>query len=412
MKCVPLQKLMVTFSLLTPLMLQSIDFAYVGNREDGTMSVIRLSDDSVRATITVGEQPYSIAISPDNLFAYVVNLGSQNVSKVSLITRTVVTTILLAGFPEGIAITPNGDLAYVSDNMNSVVYKIDLATDTVVNTIAGFASPGGLVVNNAGTVVFVANEGSSQASYLNVATDAVTSGQILAAMKDVFLNPAGTNGYLFRAANDAVYACTAGDTLGFQTIFFVNNPTGMAFTPNGGSYFGYVVSAGDNTVRKYDLSGPTFLTATNVATSPFGIAVTSDNLYSYVTASSMGVGTVNKIDLSNNTVVGTISVGAGARAIVIRGGPLLDPPSNFQGTQFRDDAGVQYSLVNHLSWDPILNVDLLGYNIYRNGIFVTRLSPTATSYEEYLIDQGVTTQYSISSVSFDFASSTSTVTVP
>ena len=114
MKCIPLQQLMVTFSLLTPLLLQTQDFAYVGNREDGTVSVIRLTDDSVRATITVGEQPFNIAITPNLLFAYVVNLGSANVSKINTLTRTVVTTIPLAGFPHEIAITPDGTFAIVT----------------------------------------------------------------------------------------------------------------------------------------------------------------------------------------------------------------------------------------------------------------------------------------------------------
>ena len=58
------------------------------------------------ATVGVGVNPTSVAITPDGAFAYVVNNNSHDVSVIATATNTVVATVGVANNPRGIAITP------------------------------------------------------------------------------------------------------------------------------------------------------------------------------------------------------------------------------------------------------------------------------------------------------------------
>lgn len=159
-------------------------FVYVinyidGNPNDGTISVIRTSDNTVVATIPGFSGPFSIAITPDGRFAYVTNFGSNNfwpygttVSVVDLSNNTVVDTINLGIQPSGLAITPDGRYAYAS-NYNTVyaatgfnnltpgqgtVNIIDTATNTVIlPTIAVDQSPDAIAISPNGQYAFVSN---------------------------------------------------------------------------------------------------------------------------------------------------------------------------------------------------------------------------------------------------------------
>ncbi len=60
--------------------LESLEYAYVLNRNSNNVSVIDVATDQLITSITVGTTPVAIAITPDGKVAYVVNQGSNNVS--------------------------------------------------------------------------------------------------------------------------------------------------------------------------------------------------------------------------------------------------------------------------------------------------------------------------------------------
>ncbi|PGP55952.1 hypothetical protein COA00_31900, partial [Bacillus cereus] len=55
-------------------------------------------------TVTVGDGPRGVAITPDGLFAYVTNQYSNNVSVIDTSSNTVIATVLVDSRPAGIAI--------------------------------------------------------------------------------------------------------------------------------------------------------------------------------------------------------------------------------------------------------------------------------------------------------------------
>ncbi len=180
-------------------------FVYVinyvdGNPGTGTISVIQTSDNTVVKTITGFFGPFAIAITPDGSFAYVTNFGSNNfsptaggiapnevsgttVSAVNLSSNTVETTITLGNQPAGIAITPDGRFAYAS-NYNTfylgpnftdltagkgTVNVIDICTNKVLCPVLVVgASPSAIAISCDGQRAYVTNYTSNDVTVINI----------------------------------------------------------------------------------------------------------------------------------------------------------------------------------------------------------------------------------------------------
>ena len=74
-------------------------YAYISNNGDGTVSVIKTSDHTVSATITVGSEPLGVAVSPDGEYVYVANNGDGTVSVIETSDHTVSATVAVGNLP-------------------------------------------------------------------------------------------------------------------------------------------------------------------------------------------------------------------------------------------------------------------------------------------------------------------------
>ena len=105
------------------------------------MSRINVATNTVDATITVGDRPEGVAISPAGTFAYVANNAAGTVSRINLATNTVDATITVGVSPLGVAINPAGTFAYVTNKGSGTVSKISLpSTVPVVTTTKSVAA--------------------------------------------------------------------------------------------------------------------------------------------------------------------------------------------------------------------------------------------------------------------------------
>src|ERR1017187_5197584 len=104
------RKMSVLFMLV--LMLASItgicQTAYIPNEGEATVSVINVATNTVTATITVGNYPYGVSVSPDGSTVYASNLSSNDVSVIRTSDNTVTATIGVGAYPFGIAASPDG----------------------------------------------------------------------------------------------------------------------------------------------------------------------------------------------------------------------------------------------------------------------------------------------------------------
>ncbi|MGE7439645.1 YncE family protein, partial [Kitasatospora sp. NPDC001175] len=119
--------------------------AYVTNEGSNNVSVINTTTNTVTATITVGTNPFAVAVSPDGTTAYVTNEGSNNVSVINTTTNTVTATITVGTNPNGVAVSPGGTTAYITNFSSNDVSVINTTTDTVTTSVTVGTGPIGVV---------------------------------------------------------------------------------------------------------------------------------------------------------------------------------------------------------------------------------------------------------------------------
>lgn len=204
-------------------------YIYVANTKSNTVSVINTTSNSVIATIPVGVKPYYVAVVGSNI--YVTNSQSNTVSVISGLTNTVTATIPVGRYPRGIKaygtdlyVANYGDPNYTGGNSVSVINSL---TNTVSATIilpAGSMGPRGLTVS--GTKVYVSNFRSNNVSVINTAANAVVA-TVNVGTGPRGITPLGSNVYVenFDAGTISVIN-TATDTVS-GTITVGHSPTGM-----------------------------------------------------------------------------------------------------------------------------------------------------------------------------------------
>jgi len=93
--------------------------------------------------------------------------------------------------------------------------------------------------------------------------------------------------------------------------------------------------------------------------------------------------------------------------------PSILPPSNLQGTQKKNDFGLEYELYNQLSWLPSPSPEVAGYFVYRDGAQIAKLNASTFIYENHNQPRGVSSLYALFAFDSDGTmSSPATVTVP
>jgi YVTN family beta-propeller protein len=113
-------------------------FAYITNQDSDIVSVIDTEPNKITATVSVGNSPSRVAVSPDGTKVYATNWSSSDVpSTVSVIdtnTNKVISTVNVGIKPEGVVVTPDEKKVYMA-NEGSNVYVIDTATNKVTNKV-------------------------------------------------------------------------------------------------------------------------------------------------------------------------------------------------------------------------------------------------------------------------------------
>jgi len=103
------------------------NFVYVANLSGNTVSVIQTSDDTVIATINVGDEPYSVTMSTLGRYVYVTNRNEDTISVIQTSDNTELYKVSVGDSPQGIAVNPNGGWLYVTNTF-----------DNEVSVLAGF----------------------------------------------------------------------------------------------------------------------------------------------------------------------------------------------------------------------------------------------------------------------------------
>src|SRR5580704_6662264 len=106
---------------------------------------------TISATIPVGHDATSVAVSPGGTRAYVTNFYSNTISIINIASNQVTATIPAGHRPYAVALTPNGQRAYVANVFGNTVTVIDTATDQITATIPVGIYPSAVAVSPGGT---------------------------------------------------------------------------------------------------------------------------------------------------------------------------------------------------------------------------------------------------------------------
>ncbi len=283
---------------------------YMTNQKSNNVSVIDTATNSIAASVSVGEYPYGVALSPDGTKVYVTNSWYNTVSVIDTATNTVTATMPVGNYPIGIAITPDGKKVYVANYNDNITSVIDASTNTVTNIESVRYYSTGIAITPDGTKVYVTNGHSSTVTVIDIATNKVAA--TLYVGKDpegVVINPQGTKVY--------VTSCE-GDNTGLSSVYIIDTATynstlmvsfhgsvlrpGIAVSPDGKKVY---VATNDGTLHMIDTATNNFI-ATVKVDYPYGVAVTPDGSKVYLTNPYSN--NISVIDAATNKVIDTVDV--------------------------------------------------------------------------------------------------------
>lgn len=236
---------------------------FITNFGSDNVSVIRTFSDALTTNvvfekvrdISVGRNPYGIAVDPAGTFAYVTNSGGGSVSKIDLGNYSVTATIPVGSNPIGIVVSPDGSKVYAVNSSSGTVSVISAADNTNIITVAVGNNPFGAAVNPAGTFVYVTNSGGNSISVIKTADNSVITKLDfhLATPSGVAVNPTGTPVYITNFSSGTVSFFDANsNTFSSPNIGVGINPIGVSLSMEG--MFTYVISSFDGTVSVIDNS--------------------------------------------------------------------------------------------------------------------------------------------------------------
>jgi len=269
-------------------------------------------------TISVGNSPRGVAVSPDGTFAYVVNSSGHSVSVVQTSDNTVTQTIELGfeggvgHFPLAVAFLPDGSAAYVANSGTADVDVIRTSDHTVSATVSipdlgtgGDPNPTGLAVTPDGSKVYVREIGEFSARVIQTSDNSLSQIALGASPNFFAATPDGGSIYVGFSNRTLRIIDTSDNSLSSVVSLSSSTMRGMAFSPDGST--GYIPNATEGTVSVIQTSDDTVSETITLSTGVEAIDISPDGSLLYV--SNRSVDTVSVIQTSDNSVVETINVG-------------------------------------------------------------------------------------------------------
>ena len=285
--------------------------------------------------IAVGDEPRTLAFTPDSRLVLVANRGSANVSVVAVDDFSRVANIPVGPMPYGVV--TDGRRAFVTEFALGNVGIIDLARQTLVGRVKVAPFPAGLAFETDSQDghsregrLLVTHFFSGQVSAIDVRTLTVTAvtstGEGTNLSQSIAVSSDGMKAYLPQTHSNATNTELSFDTtvlpvvnvldlseyilLSGQgiTIDTVDQPASIPFaavvSPDGGRL--YVVHAGSDNLSVIDLSANLGLANISVGANPRGIAITPDGSTLFVNNTLDG--TMSIIDAGTFTYIETIDL--------------------------------------------------------------------------------------------------------
>lgn len=288
-------------------------YAYITNRDAGTLSIINLSSNTASAPVAVGSQPEGVAVSPDGTRAYIGNFGSGTVSVVNAATQSVEKAFVVAGGGgvRGIALSPDATRLYAANSNANTVSVIELPNGTVVATVPVGSGPAGLVITPDGRKILVANQGSASVSVIDAATNVLLANVLVGTTPHgLAVSPDGTRAYVTNFGTESISVLDLATLTVVANLAAGQGPLGVVVSPDGQRI---IATNGDNQAVLINAVTNTRVATVGVGIRPRGVAFSLDGSKAYVVNEESN--SVSIIDMATVTVTKSVFVGAGPVAL-------------------------------------------------------------------------------------------------
>jgi len=196
------------------------------------------------AKVTVGTNPWAVAVNPHTDKVYVANNGSNNVTVINAANGT--TQVATGTGPCAVAANPLTNKIYVANSTSNNVTVIDGATNQTTAVAVG-QNPLALVVNPITNKIYVANNGSDSLTVIDGALNTTVNVAVGVGPVGVAVNPVNNKIYV---ANSVAHTITVidGATNGTTTVPGDSESFAIAVNPVTGRVYLTNIAAGTVTV--------------------------------------------------------------------------------------------------------------------------------------------------------------------
>lgn len=266
-------------------------FAYVGNMEDSTVSVIDLKEGKEANRLAGFFEPHGFSVMPDGSKVYVSNVGAHEVGVVRAPTHQLAKRLAVGGAHrfasrdpdrylsaiKGIAnptLTPDSRFAYAADGDAGEVGVIDTRTDRLLTTIKVGAEPWRAYASPDGRWMLVPNNGDESISVISTATQkVVTTLKGGPEMTGINFVQGGKKAYVISRGDSTVYVY---DMQSFSLVNRLKIGVNLALETASTSADGgrvYLASSTDDSVYVIDGATDQVKRIANVGRYPWGVTI-------------------------------------------------------------------------------------------------------------------------------------------
>jgi gliding motility-associated-like protein len=289
-------------------------FVYISNADDNTMSVIRIADNAVVATIPVQSDPSGVSVTADGSRVFVSNSFSRSVSMIDAVTNMVIKNIPVVDYSISIRVNKDGSRLYVANYNNRTVSVINTATNVIIATIPAGFSPYNICISPDGSRLYITNNDYSistptTVTVINTSTNTlVTQITVGVEPEGITINKDGSRVYVANMRSGTVSVINTATNTVTETIPVGGSPHDLAVSPDG-----KVLYTRDQTTNQ--LIATNLLTKVAIRTNVAGVAshgidVSADGLFVYI--SNHHTNNVSVVNTVLNTEVAIIAVGRSA----------------------------------------------------------------------------------------------------